>query len=231
MSEYLNTPTFGFVISVLAFQFGLFINRKTRKAIFNPLVIAIILIISFLSLFNIDYEVYNKGGSIISFFLGPATVMLAIPLYKNIEKLKENGVSILIGILAGSITSIVSIIFLSRIFGLNDILMKSLIPKSTTSAISQEIAAQLGGISSLAMAGTIVAGISGNLMGPYILKLFGVRDRVAIGTALGTSSHAVGTAKAMELGEIEGGMSSLAISVAGLLTVFLAPLILRILST
>lgn len=227
--DYLNIPAFGFIISVIAFQIGIYINRKTKKAIFNPLIIAIVLIIILLLSLDIDYEIYNKGGSIITFFLGPATVVLAVPLYKQIDKLKDSGLSVIIGILVGSITSIVSIIYLSKLFGLNEIITKSLVPKSATSAISQEISSQIGGIPALTIAATIGTGIIGNLIGPYICNLFKIKDEVAVGIALGTTSHSVGTAKAMELGEVQGGMSSLAIGVAGLLTVFLAPWLLKIL--
>lgn len=226
---YLDTPIFGFVISIIAFQIGLFINKKTKKAIFNPLIIAIGLIIILLTYLNIDYEVYNKGGSIITFFLGPATVVLAVPLYKQIERLKSSGVSVLLGIIVGCITSIISIFYLSKMFGLTESVSVSLIPKSVTAAISREISAQIGGIPALTVAVTVLTGITGNVIGPYVCKLFGIRDEVAMGIAMGTASHAIGTAKAMELGEVQGAMGSLAISVAGLITVFLTPWLLQIL--
>lgn len=226
---YLDTPIFGFVISIIAFQIGLFINKKTKKAIFNPLIIAIGLIIILLTYLNIDYEVYNKGGSIITFFLGPATVVLAVPLYKQIERLKSSGISVLLGIIVGCITSIISIFYLSKIFGLTESVSVSLIPKSVTAAISREISAQIGGIPALTVAVTVLTGITGNVIGPYVCKLFGIRDEVAMGIAMGTASHAIGTAKAMELGEVQGAMGSLAISVAGLITVFLTPWLLQIL--
>ncbi|WMM24519.1 LrgB family protein [Tissierella sp. MB52-C2] len=226
---YLDTPIFGFVISIIAFQIGLFINKKTKKAIFNPLIIAIGLIIILLTYLNIDYEVYNKGGSIITFFLGPATVVLAVPLYKQIERLKSSGISVLLGIIVGCITSIISIFYLSKMFGLTESVSVSLIPKSVTAAISREISAQIGGIPALTVAVTVLTGITGNVIGPYVCKLFGIRDEVAMGIAMGTASHAIGTAKAMELGEVQGAMGSLAISVAGLITVFLTPWLLQIL--
>lgn len=227
--DYLDTPIFGFVISIIAFQIGLFINKKTKKAIFNPLIIAIGLIIILLSYFDIDYEIYNKGGSIINFFLGPATVVLAIPLYKQIDRLKSSGIPVLLGIIVGCITSVVSIFYLGKAFGLNGPVFVSLIPKSVTAAISKEISAQIGGIPALTVAVTVLTGITGNVIGPYVCKLFRIHDEVAVGIAMGTSSHAIGTAKAMELGEVQGAMGSLAISVAGLLTVFLAPWLLKIL--
>jgi predicted murein hydrolase (TIGR00659 family) len=228
--DYLNTPIFGFIISIIAFQIGLFINKKTKKAIFNPLIIAIGLIIIILLSFNIDYEIYNKGGSIISFFLGPATVVLAVPLFKQIERLKSSGIPVLMGIIVGCTTAVVSVFFLSKLFGLTETLSMSLLPKSVTAAISMEISKQIGGIPALTVAVTVLTGITGNVIGPYVCKLFRIKDEVATGVAMGTASHAIGTAKAMELGEVQGAMSSLAISVAGLITVFLAPWLLQLLS-
>lgn len=227
--DILNSPIFGFLITIVAFQIGLFINKKTKMALFNPLIIAIGLIIIVLSVFKIDYEVYNQGGSIISFFLGPATVVLAIPLYKKIQKLKESGFSVVGGIVVGSIISIVSIFYLSKAFGLVETIKLSLVPKSVTAAISKEISSQIGGISALTVAVTVLTGITGNVIGPYIIKFLGIKDEVAQGVAMGTASHAIGTAKAMELGEVQGAMSSLAISIAGLATVFLVPWLIQIL--
>ncbi|MBU5438407.1 LrgB family protein [Tissierella sp. MSJ-40] len=228
--DYLNTPIFGFIISIIAFQIGLFINKKTKKAIFNPLIIAIGLIMILLLSFNIDYEIYNKGGSIISFFLGPATVVLAVPLFKQIERLKSSGIPVLVGIIVGCTTAVVSVFFLSKLFGLTETLSTSLLPKSVTAAISMEISKQIGGIPALTVAVTVLTGITGNVIGSYVCKLFRIKDEVATGVAMGTASHAIGTAKAMELGEVQGAMSSLAISVAGLITVFLAPWLLQLLS-
>lgn len=227
--EFLDTPIFGLLLYILAFEVGLFINKKTKLPILNPLIIGIGLIIGFLLAFDIDYEVYNKGGSVISFFLGPATVSLAIPLYKQIEKLKENGVPVIVGILAGCIVAVGIVIYLGKIFGLDEVLILSLAPKSATAAISSEISKQIGGLPSLTVAVTVLTGITGNVLGPYICKLFKIKDEVAVGIGMGTASHAIGTAKAMELGEVQGAMSSLAISVTALLTVFIAPLLVKIL--
>lgn len=228
MLSFINTPIFGVTITIIAFSISLYLNKKTKSPLLNPILISIILIICFLLFFKIDYEMYDKGGSIISFFLGPATVVLAVPLYKQIKLLKDNLFPILVGIFLGSFAGIVSIIIMSRLFGLEDILFLSLIPKSTTSAIAMDIASEIGGNPSIAIAFVILTGVGGYIIGPGILKIFKINNKVAKGVSLGTASHAVGTAKAIELGEVEGAMSSLAIGVAGLITVFLAPLILRI---
>ncbi|MFA7533806.1 MAG: LrgB family protein [Tissierellaceae bacterium] len=229
MTNYLDTPLFGIFLSLIAFQIGMYVNKRTKMAIFSPLVIALIIVISTLNFFHIDYEIFNKGGSIITFFLGPATVILAVPLYKQINRLKNSAVPILIGIIVGSSFSIISVIILGKMFGLTEVVIKSLVPKATTTAISQELSAQIGGIPAITIAGTMVNGIFGNLMGVYIMKFFKVKDKEAVGVALGTTSHAVGTAKAMELGEVQGGMSSLSISIAGIVTVFLAPILIKLL--
>ena len=227
--NYFDTAIFGVLISIIAFEIGLWLNKKTKSALVNPLIIAIVLVVVFLLVFNIDYEIYNKGGSIISFFLGPATVVLAVPLYKQIEKLKENAVPIIAGILVGSIVAILSVIYLGKLFKLDEVIILSLIPKSTTAAISMEISKEIGGIPALTMAATVIAGISGNIIGTSICKLFKIEYKTSIGLGLGTASHAVGTAKAMELGEIEGAMSSLSIGIAGLITVIIVPWFIKIL--
>lgn len=230
MEYYLDTPLFGVTLSIVAFIIGVYINKKMKLSITNPLLVSSLIIIIFLLYFNIDYEIYNKGGSIISFFIGPATVVLAVPLYKNIRLLKENYISILIGITLGSIAGIISIILMSKLFAVDKIIMISLLPKSTTAAISMEISDQIGGIPSLTVAFTVVTGIVGNSMALYIYKLFNIKDKTAQGVALGTSAHALGTAKAMEMGEIEGALASLAISLAGIISIFLIPWLIKLLS-
>ena len=228
MKELLNTPYFGLIISILTFELGLYLNRKFELSIFNPLLVSIVLIISILSIFNIDYEYYTQGGKLISFFLGPATVILAVPLYKRLELLKSNYKAILIAITAGSLSGIITIIFLTYLFGLDQQLSLSMIPKSVTTPIGIEISRQIGGLPSITVAAIILTGIFGAVMGPYICKLFGVKDRIAVGIAIGTSAHALGTTRAIKLGETEGAMSSLAIGLAGLITVFLVPLVLTV---
>lgn len=228
--NFIDTPYFGFMITLVAFIVAQWLSKKTKNPLLNPLLVSIIFIIGVLLIFDIDYEVYNQGGSIISFFLGPFTVLLAVPLYNQIEVLKKSGVSVAVGIFVGSVVSVVSIYLLSDLLGLTEILKLSLIPKSVTAAISREVSQQIGGIPALTVAVTVLTGITGNVLGPLVCKLFGIKNRVAVGIALGTTSHAIGTAKAIELGEVEGAMGSLAISVAGLMTVFIAPLIISLLS-
>lgn len=230
MLDYINTPLFGVTISICAFVVGIYINKKTKMAILNPLAVSIIIIMSFLLFFDIDYDIYNKGGSIITFFLGPATVVLAVPLYKQKKLLKENWAIILIGITMGSLAGLFSILWMNKLFKMDDIMMISLLPKSTTAAISMEISDQIGGVPALTIAFTVVTGITGNMLGDYIFKTFKIEGKIAKGVALGTASHAMGTAKAMEMGEIEGALGSLAISAAGIIAVFLIPWFMKLMS-
>lgn len=230
MAAYLDTPIFGVAITIIIYSLSSFINKKIKISFLNPIIISIIGIIGFLIYNNINYEVYSQGGNVISFFLGPATVVLAVPLYKQIDLLKENLLPILIGILVGSLAGIVTVIFLSKSFGLDEMIMLSMVPKSTTSAIAIDISKEIGGNPALAIAFVIATGIFGNIIGPSLFRIFRINNKVAKGIALGTSSHVVGTAKAMEIGEVEGAMGSLAIGLAGLITVFLAPIILSIMN-
>lgn len=228
MNIITNNILFGIVLSLLAFEIGLYIYRKTKIPVFNPLLISICIVIIFLLAFNVDFETYNEGAKFINMFLGPSTVILAVPLYKQIELLKKHATSIIIGVLLGSLLGIFSVIGLSYIMGLDASLIKSLLPKSVTTPIGIELSNQLGGIVPITVLAIIISGITGAVLGPIICKLFKINDRVAIGVALGTAAHAVGTTKALELGETEGAMSGLSIGIAGIMTVFIAPISYKI---
>lgn len=228
MKEVLSISLFGVLISLVAFEIGLVVNRKTKIALFNPLLIAILIVIIVLKFSNISLDSYNQGGKIISFLLAPATVALAVPLYKNYLLLKKNAFPIIMGIISGSTISIVSIIVLSRLFNINSDLGLSLVPKSVTTPIGIEVSKQIGGIPEVTVAAIVITGITGSILAPYIFKLIKVKDKVAIGVAIGTTSHALGTSKAIEMGEVEGAMSGLSIGIAGLVTVFLAPIIIKL---
>jgi predicted murein hydrolase (TIGR00659 family) len=226
MIQYLDTPVFGVGVSILAYSIGLMVAKRTRLAIMNPLLLAMVVVISILTLLGVDYQTYNKGGAMITFFLGPATVVLAVPLYRQWELLKSNLMPILTGIAVGSIAGVASIIILGRLLDLDTVLIASMVPKSTTTPIAIEISAVLGGNPSLTATFVSITGITGFIAGVRIIDAFGIRNPIAKGIAMGTASHAVGTAKAMEIGEVEGAMSSLSIGVAGIITVFLIPVIM-----
>lgn len=215
---------FGVTLTFLAYQIGLLVNKKFKMALFNPLLIATIFIIGVLLLFDVEYETYELGAKYISYFLTPATVSLAIPLYRQLELLKKYPVAILGGILTGVLTALLSIWLLSLLFGLNHQQYVTLLPKSITTAIGMGVSDKLGGIVALTVVAISVTGITGNVMAQTVLKLFRIQEPIAQGLAIGTSAHALGTTKAMEIGEIQGAMSSLAIVVAGVLTVVFASL-------
>lgn len=230
MYDYINTPIFGVGISILAFTLSSYIAKRTKIMLLNPLLVAMLIVVGILLTFDIDYETYNLGGQMITFFLGPATVVLAVPLYKQRELLKGNLTPILAGVLVGSVAGILFVVLAGRLLGLDRLLLASLVPRSTTTPIAMEISILLEGNPSLTAIFVSITGISGYMFGEKILGLFGVRNPIAKGIAMGTSAHAVGTAKAMELGEVEGAMSSLAIGVAGIVTVLIVPGILWLLN-
>lgn len=231
MKDVIASPVFGVLISLIAYEIGNFIKQKLKLSIFNPLLIAIIILLIFLSKFNIKYEDYNNGGQVISFFLAPATVALALPLYKKFSLFKKNAVPILVGILCGVVSGIICVIGISKIFGLSSELTKSLIPKSITTPIGMALSNQLGGLPAITVVAIIITGIFGSIIGPFLNKILKVNDSVAMGIAMGNASHAVGTAKAMEIGETEGAMSSLTIAISGIITVIVGPIIWNLFST
>jgi len=228
MRELFATPIFALLISILAYEIGIFINKKTKIAFFNPLMIAIALVIGTLLALNIPLDDYKKGGDFISMFLTPATVILAVPLYKNINSLKKDYIAILGGVIIGCMTAITSVWALAKAFGLPRELLASLIPKSITTPLGIELSNQIKGIPSVTVASIIITGIVGAVFGQWILKICRITDKTAKGIAIGTSAHALGTTKAVELGETEGAMSGLAIGLAGLVTVIIATILFKI---
>ncbi|MBU5473648.1 LrgB family protein [Roseburia sp. MSJ-14] len=213
---------FGMAISLLGYEIGLIIKRKFKMAIFNPLLIAVVIVILFLVVFHVDYETYNSSAKYLSYLLTPSTVCLAVPLYQQLHLLRKNAKAVILGITSGVIISLTSVLLLSKLFGLNHQQYVTMLPKSITTAIGMGVSEEMGGIVTITVASIIITGILGNMMAELICKIFRITEPVAKGIAIGTSAHAVGTAKAIEMGEIEGAMSGLAIAVAGLLTVIMA---------
>ncbi len=213
---------FGVVLTVAAFELGLFLRRKFRTQIFNPLLISIIIIIAVLLVSGIEYEDYETGAGYISCLLTPATVAFAVPLYEQIEPLRQNWRAILLGILSGALTSAVCVLVLSVLYGLSHTQYVTLLPKSITTAIGMSVSEELGGIVTITVAVIIVTGVFGNMIAETVCRVFGITNPIAKGIGIGSASHAVGTAKAMELGQVEGAMSSLSIAVSGIITVVIA---------
>lgn len=224
MTELIKTSVFFPVLCSVAFYLiGDFLRKKLRVSAVNPLLISVIITIALCVLLDIDYKTYYDGAKYLSYLLTPATVSLAIPLYRQLHALKDNKAAILAGILCGSVTSMACVFAMSLAFGLTHAEYVTFLPKSITTAIGIEVSEALGGDPAVAAAAIIITGIIGNAAAPLILKIFRITEPVAKGVAIGTSAHAVGTAKALELGETEGAVSSLSIVVAGIITVLAVP--------
>ena len=218
-SLILSSATVGIVISLLAYEIGLAAQRKWKLAVLNPLLISIVLVIAFLVAFHVDYDSYNNSAQYLSYLLTPATVCLAIPLYLQLDLLKKNIGAILIGVFSGVLASLGSVLAMTVLFGLDHKQYVTMLPKSITTAIGMGVSEELGGYVTITVAVTIITGVIGNMSAEFICKMFRIKSPISRGLAIGTASHAVGTARAMELGEVEGAMSSLAIVVCGLCTV------------
>lgn len=222
MSTLAESPFFGVALTVAAYWLGTKIQKKTGLVVCNNIIIAVALLIAVLSVFHIPYEAYYQGGSMINMLLGPATACMAVTIYAKLDLLKRNWLPVLLGCLAGTVTSIGSILAMCRLFGLDTAMTASLLPKSVTTPIASAVSESHGGIVSITVAAVIFTGILGNLLAPFLIKLFRVKDPLAAGLGIGACSHAIGTAKALELGETEGAMSGLAIGVCGIITAILA---------
>lgn len=216
---FINSATIGVVLSIFAYQFGMILKKKTKSPLLNPLLVSVVIVMALLVVFKVDYESYNHSAKYLSYLLTPATVSLAIPLYRQIENLKKNFKAIILSVLAGAITSMCVILVMAMLFGLSHEEYVTLLPKSITTAIGMGVSEELGGYVTITVAVIIVTGIVGNIIGEFVCKIFRIQNPISRGLALGTSAHAIGTTKAMEMGEVEGAMSSLAIVVAGLITV------------
>jgi predicted murein hydrolase (TIGR00659 family) len=229
VSELLEHPLFGATVTVAVFASSWLLYRRVRSPLLNPVLLTLLALITLLLVFDIPYDDYNRGGSIVSFFLGPAVVALAVPLYREREVIRRRLLPIAIGIGAGALVSIFLSVFLAGALGASEITVRSLAPRSVTTPIAIGIAEHTGGIPALAAGVVVMTGVLGAVAGPAYLTLLRVRDPVARGLALGTASHGLATARALEEGGLEGAVAGLAIGLHGLLAVFLIPLLLPLL--
>lgn len=220
--DALSSPLFGITMTIFTYYIGKLINRKLKNPIFNPMIISVILVITVLKVFNIPMDYYQNGGDVINMFLAPATAVLAYSIYSQIELLKKYFVPVILGSFVGAITSVVSVLLLSRAFGLSDEITWSLFPKSVTVPIAVDISSGLGGIPSITVLAVSISGMTGCVFAPYFIKLFRVKKHTAAGVAIGTCSHGLGTSKALEIGEVEGAMSGISIGITGVLTVVIS---------
>lgn len=220
MKEFFEESLFlGMAVSLVGYGLGMMLKKKLRWGFLNPLLLSIVFVIVFLKVLHIEYETYQVSAQYLSYLLTPATVCLAIPLYQQLTLLKENLLAVALGILSGVIASLGSVLVLALAFDLSHEYYVTLLPKSITTAIGMGVSEELGGLTTITVVVIIITGVLGNVIAELMFKIFKIQEPIAKGLALGTASHAIGTAKALELGEIEGAMSSLSIAVAGLATV------------
>ena len=228
MNDFFRESMFaGVTLSLVAYLIGTLLKKKFKLGIFNPLLISIVVSIVVLVVGKVDYYTYNEGAKYLSWLLTPATVCLAIPLYEQWGLLLKNFKAVMLGLVAGTITSLTTVLALALICGLSHEEYVTLLPKSITTAIGMGVSEELGGYVTITVAVIIITGVLGNIFGELICKIFKIDEPISRGLAFGASSHAIGTAKALEIGEVEGAMSSLSIAVTGILTVVFSPLFMK----
>lgn len=228
MQEFFQLPVFGVLISISAYLGAEKLQKKFNYPFFNPVLIAILFIIGFLLVFNIDFETYNRGGKYISFFLGPSIVALGVFFYEKYEEVKQNLKVFLITVFIGGVSGVLSVVLILYFLQAPDFLIKSLAAKSVTTPIAIEISKLIDGIPEVTAGVVLAAGVFGNAFGPFLLKKLGIKSKIAIGTALGTTSHGIGTARAFEEGKLPGVYSGLAMCVNGIITALLTPYLLEL---
>ena len=219
MNLMINLTYWAVLISLSSYFLATFLQNKIKSFIFNPLLFSTFTTIIFLIIFDIDYSTYNEKSSVINFLLTPATVCLAVPLYMQIKPLKQNFCAILLGIASGVLACLFSIFCFAVLFNFSHSMYVTILPKSITASMAMGVSDELGGVPSLTVPIVIMTGITGHIIAEKVCNLFRINEPLARGLAIGSASHAMGTAKAMEMGQIEGAMSSLSIAVSGILTV------------
>ncbi len=223
-----TTIFFGAALTLICFSIGLIVQKKFKLKILNPIIISVAMIIIILNITGISYDTYNNGAQLISVFLTPATVCLAIPLYEKLQLLKDNLLAVLGGIMAGVAANLMLIWGVCVAFNLDKTIFATMAPKSITTAIGMVLSEETGGIVNITVAMIVITGNTGYLFAETIIRLFKIKSPVAKGIAIGNSTHVLGTSKAVELGDVEGAMSGLAVAVAGIITVIVVPLVLGV---
>lgn len=228
MQEYFaDSIFFGMFLTIFMYQLGAKLQKRWPLPILNPLLISMLAIIGILLVTGIPYETYEQGASLLTNMLTPLTVCLAVPLYRQFQVLKKNVAAVLISIMCGCLAHVMTMLMLAKALGVSELLRNSLLGKSVTTAIALGVTEEMQGIGGITIIGVVLAGVMGAVLGPVLLKTVGVKNPVAVGLSIGCASHALGTTKALELGEVEGAMSSLAIVVTGVLTVILVPFVIN----
>ena len=214
---------FGVLLSLGSYGIGMWLKRLTGWGLMNPLLVSIVLVIAVLQLMELDYDHYNQGADIITYLLTPSTICLAVPMHEQMQLLKHNIKAVMVGIVTGVLSSMVAILLLAVLLNLDHTSYVTFLPKSITTAIGIGVSQELGGYVAISVAVIIITGVIGGIFAEKWFKLLRITEPIARGIALGASAHAIGTAKAMELGRVEGTMSSLSIVVCGSVTVAVAP--------
>ena len=227
MNQLLSIGILPVVLTLFAYQIGLQCQKKWKTPLFNPILIGMLLVILFLSLTGMERRSYQDGTKYLSWLMTPATISLAIPMYEQFQALRKNLKAIAVGVAAGTISCLGMVLALSLIFGYDQSLTISLLPKGITTAIGMTLAELYGGTSSIATLAIVITGILGNMFGTYFCKWFGITQEIAQGVAFGSSSHVIGTAKANEISTLTGAVSSLSLVVSGLLTALAFPILTR----
>lgn len=222
---FVNSTYFCLLLTLLAFAFGSAIQSRWKLALLNPILISALLIIGTLKLLDIPNTVYQEGCKVLSYLLTPATICLAISFYEQFQNLRQHLTAVILGVLAGAVSCLASVYLLCTVFGLDQVLTISLLPKSITTAIGVSLSQELGGIAAIATAAIIFTGIFGNVFGTLLCRIFGIRDEIAQGVAFGTASHVIGTSRAVELGQLTGAVSSLSLTVCGLMTALILSMV------
>lgn len=225
MIELLNSPFFGLSLTLVCWCAAVRLQKKTGLLVCNPVLICALMIIGILTIFDIPLSYYTQGGNIIKLVMGPVTAVLALNIYQQRLILKQYFVPVLVGCTAGSVASMVSVLLLCRLFHVDEVFTVSVLPKSVTTAIALGISESGGGIPGITAAAVVLTGVEGAMLAPFFTRLFRITDPVAEGVAIGACSHAIGTSKALEIGQLQGAMSSIAICVCGIVTSVLALLI------
>ncbi|MCL1991288.1 MAG: LrgB family protein [Defluviitaleaceae bacterium] len=225
MNALFDLPLLGILLCCAAYTFGTWLNKKTGWVMLNPFLIAMLMCMAFLQLTGMSLEQFNRGASILQFFLIPATCAIAVSIYRQRKLLGAYFLPVVLGCLVSSLVSIGASYVLGFLFGLDEVMVASTVPSSVTAPIAIDIAVGRGGIVPIAILCVAITGIAGAIFSPTLIKLFNITDPVEMGVAIGASSHVLGTSKALELGEVQGAMSGIAIGISGIITVFLSLLI------
>jgi len=228
LSSLFTSEVFLLALVLGAFLFGVYLYKRTRISLLQPILTAVIILIPFLKVTGISYEVFYQQTNLLNFMLGPSVVALGYVMYEQLEQIRGNVLSIFTAVFVGSVVAIVSVVLIAKLFGADFTLIASLAPKSVTTPIAISLAGKNGGIPALAVVFVVICGIFGGMVGPVVLRAIGIKSRVAKGLAMGSASHAVGTARAIEMGATEGAISGLAICIMGIFTALLMPVLLRL---